>query len=71
MRTAMDSKTRKTKILMLSCLSHNNFPIHKPPPNPSFQQHFCGMYVVLLQIVKNNIILFVNMCIIIYKIYFQ
>lgn len=54
MRTTMDSKTRKTKILMLSCLAHNNFPIHKSPPNPPFQQHFCGMYVVL-QIVKNNI----------------
>ncbi|CAH0600272.1 unnamed protein product [Chrysodeixis includens] len=43
MRTAMDPKTRKTKILMLSCLSHTNFPIHKPPPNPPFQQHFCVM----------------------------
>lgn len=42
-RTAMDPKTRKTKILMLSCLSHSNFPIHKPPPNPPFQQHFCIM----------------------------
>ncbi|CAB3220978.1 unnamed protein product [Arctia plantaginis] len=41
MRTAMDPKTKKTKILMLSCLSHTNFPIHKPPPNPPFQQHFC------------------------------
>lgn len=37
-------KTRKTKILMLSCLTHNYFPIHKPPPNPPFQQHFCGEY---------------------------
>ncbi|XP_037300850.1 DNA polymerase alpha catalytic subunit [Manduca sexta] len=43
MRTAMDPKTKKTKILMLSCLSHNNFPIHKTPPNPPFQQHFCVM----------------------------
>lgn len=43
MRTTMDLKTRKTKILMLSCLSHTNFHLHKPPPNPPFQQHFCGM----------------------------
>ncbi|XP_037963933.2 DNA polymerase alpha catalytic subunit [Plutella xylostella] len=43
MRTTMDPKTKKTKILMLSCLVHNNFPIHKPPPNPPFQQHFCVM----------------------------
>ncbi|CAH0698815.1 unnamed protein product [Spodoptera exigua] len=43
MRTAMDPKTRKTKILMLSCLSHTNFHLHKPPPNPPFQQHFCVM----------------------------
>ncbi|XP_049887428.1 DNA polymerase alpha catalytic subunit [Pectinophora gossypiella] len=43
MRTMMDPKTRKTKIIMLSCLAHNNFPIHKSPPNPPFQQHFCVM----------------------------
>ncbi|XP_075981647.1 DNA polymerase alpha catalytic subunit [Anticarsia gemmatalis] len=43
MRTTMDPKTRKTKILMLSCLSHTSFPIHKPPPNPPFQQYFCVM----------------------------
>lgn len=42
MRTTTDPKTRKTKILMLSCLTHNSFPIHKPPPNPPFNQHFCG-----------------------------
>lgn len=42
MRTTMDPKTRKTKILMISCLSHTNFHLHKPPPNPPFQQHFCG-----------------------------
>lgn len=42
MRTVMDPKTRRTKIAMLSCLQHNSFPIHKPPPNPPFQQHFCG-----------------------------
>ncbi|XP_063393555.1 DNA polymerase alpha catalytic subunit [Cydia fagiglandana] len=41
MRTIMNVKTRKQKILMLSCLVHNNFPVHKPPPNPPFQQHFC------------------------------
>lgn len=40
----MDSKTNKTKILMLSCLVHNSFLIHKPPPNPPFQQHFCGKF---------------------------
>ncbi|KAL4705659.1 hypothetical protein ACJJTC_011221 [Scirpophaga incertulas] len=43
MRTTSDSKTKKTKILMISCLVHNNYPIHKPPPNPPFQQHFCVM----------------------------
>ncbi|KAJ0181362.1 hypothetical protein K1T71_003447 [Dendrolimus kikuchii] len=43
MRTAMDPKTRKTKVVMLSCLQHNSFAIHKPPPNPPFQQHFCVM----------------------------
>ncbi|XP_026764264.2 DNA polymerase alpha catalytic subunit isoform X2 [Galleria mellonella] len=43
MRTTTDPKTRKTKILMLSCLIHNNFPINKSPPNPPFQQHFCVM----------------------------
>ncbi|XP_072935668.1 DNA polymerase alpha catalytic subunit [Epargyreus clarus] len=41
MRTVTDPKTNKTKILMLSCLTHNSFPIDKPPPNPPFQQHFC------------------------------
>ncbi|XP_053601752.1 DNA polymerase alpha catalytic subunit [Plodia interpunctella] len=43
MRTITDPKTRKAKILMLSCLIHNQFPINKPPPNPPFQQHFCVM----------------------------
>ncbi|XP_039745237.1 DNA polymerase alpha catalytic subunit [Pararge aegeria] len=43
MRTTTDPKTNKTKILMLSCLSHNSFPIHKPPPSPPFNQHFCVM----------------------------
>ncbi|CAG4921539.1 unnamed protein product [Colias eurytheme] len=43
MRTATDPKTNRTKILMISCLAHSNFPIHKPPPNPPFQQHFCVM----------------------------
>ncbi|XP_046970891.1 DNA polymerase alpha catalytic subunit [Vanessa cardui] len=43
MRTATDPKTNKTKILMLSCLAHNSFQIHKPPPNPPFHQHFCVM----------------------------
>ncbi|CAG9782777.1 unnamed protein product [Diatraea saccharalis] len=43
MRTISDSKTRKTKILMISCLIHNSYPIHKPPPNPPFEQHFCVM----------------------------
>nr|XP_026485188.1 DNA polymerase alpha catalytic subunit [Vanessa tameamea] len=43
MRTATDPKTNKTKILILSCLAHNSFQIHKPPPNPPFHQHFCVM----------------------------
>ncbi|XP_041974717.1 DNA polymerase alpha catalytic subunit isoform X2 [Aricia agestis] len=43
MRTFTDEKSNKTKILMLSCLAHNSFPIHKPPPNPPFNQHFCVM----------------------------
>ncbi|GBP39586.1 DNA polymerase alpha catalytic subunit [Eumeta japonica] len=43
MRTTIDPKTRKTKIVMLSCLVNNSFPIHKPPSNPPFQQHFCVM----------------------------
>ncbi|XP_047543862.1 DNA polymerase alpha catalytic subunit [Vanessa atalanta] len=43
MRTATDPKTNKTKILMLSCLAHNSFQIHKPSPNPPFHQHFCVM----------------------------
>ncbi|OWR43101.1 putative DNA polymerase alpha catalytic subunit [Danaus plexippus plexippus] len=43
MRTVSDPKTSKTKILMMSCLAHNSFPIHKPPPNPPFHQHFCVM----------------------------
>lgn len=59
MRTTMDLKTRKTKILMLSCLTHNNFSIHKPPPNPPFQQHFCGRYsklqIMYLQFNVNKI----------------
>ncbi|XP_060810527.1 DNA polymerase alpha catalytic subunit [Amyelois transitella] len=43
MRTTTDLKTRKAKIVMISCLIHNQFPINKPPPNPPFQQHFCVM----------------------------
>ncbi|XP_026485188.2 DNA polymerase alpha catalytic subunit [Vanessa tameamea] len=43
MRTVTDPKTNKTKILILSCLAHNSFQIHKPPPNPPFHQHFCVM----------------------------
>lgn len=43
MRTMMDLKSRKTKILMISCLVHNAFPLHKPAPIPPFQQHFCVM----------------------------
>lgn len=47
MRTTTDAKTKKTKILMLSCLVHNSFPIHKSPPNPPFQQHFCSKHFLL------------------------
>ncbi|XP_073947289.1 DNA polymerase alpha catalytic subunit [Choristoneura fumiferana] len=41
MKTMMNPQTKKTKILMISCLVHNSFPVNKPPPNPQFQQHFC------------------------------
>lgn len=54
MRTATDPKTNKTKILMLSCLAHNAFPIHKPPPNPPFHQHFCSKFKKYIFIIIIN-----------------
>lgn len=30
------------EISMISVLTHDKFPLNKPPPNPPFNRHFCG-----------------------------
>ncbi|XP_055642416.1 DNA polymerase alpha catalytic subunit [Toxorhynchites rutilus septentrionalis] len=31
------------EIAMISVLVHDRFPLNKPPPNPPFNRHFCGV----------------------------
>ncbi|XP_013098926.1 DNA polymerase alpha catalytic subunit [Stomoxys calcitrans] len=42
-RTALNSKTLKNEICMISMLVHNRFQIDKPAPNPPFNRHMCGL----------------------------
>lgn len=41
-RSALNPKTMKNEIVMISCLVNNKFFVDKPPPNPPFNRHFCG-----------------------------
>ncbi|XP_005185222.2 DNA polymerase alpha catalytic subunit [Musca domestica] len=42
-RTSLNSKTLKNEICMISMLVHNRFQVDKPPPNPPFNKHMCGL----------------------------
>lgn len=42
MRSVINPKTYHNEIVMISCISHSHYCIDKAPPNPPFQQHFCG-----------------------------
>lgn len=44
MRSVLNTKSLTNEIVMISCISHNQYSIDKSPPNPPFQQHFCGKY---------------------------
>lgn len=41
-RTILNSKSSQNELVMVGCLVHNSFPLDKAPPNPPFQEHFCG-----------------------------
>lgn len=41
-RSVIDPKTYNNEIVMISCISHSQYSVDKAPPNPPFQQHFCG-----------------------------
>ena len=49
MRTALHPTNGQNEIVMLSCLVHHKFHIDKAPPQPPYQQHFCGEYSELLK----------------------
>ncbi|KAI8124623.1 DNA polymerase alpha catalytic subunit [Lucilia cuprina] len=42
-RTALNPKTLKNEICMISMLSHNRFFIDRPAPQPAFNKHMCGL----------------------------
>lgn len=41
-RTAINPKTTKNEVVMISCLVNNKFALDKPAPSPPFNRHFCG-----------------------------
>lgn len=42
-RTALNNKTLKNEICVISMLVNNRFHIDKPAPNPPFNRHMCGL----------------------------
>ncbi|XP_055704301.1 DNA polymerase alpha catalytic subunit isoform X2 [Phlebotomus papatasi] len=42
-RSNLNMKTTKNEIVMISCLIQDRFPLDKPPPNPAFNRHLCGL----------------------------
>lgn len=42
-RTALNPKTLKNEIVMISMLAHNRFHLDKPAPQPAFNRHMCGL----------------------------
>lgn len=42
-RTALNPKTLKNEVCMISMLVHNRFHIDKPAPTPAFNRHMCGL----------------------------
>jgi DNA polymerase alpha subunit A len=44
MRTVLHPTNGQNEVVMISCLVHNGFHVDRAPPQPPFQQHFCGQY---------------------------
>jgi DNA polymerase alpha subunit A len=44
MRTVLHATNGQNEVVMISCLVHNGFHVDRAPPQPPFQQHFCGQY---------------------------
>lgn len=42
MKSVVNPKSYNNEIVMISCISHNQYNVDKTSPNPPFQQHFCG-----------------------------
>lgn len=43
-RAVVNPKTMSNEIAMISVLTHTKYSVDKKPPNPMFEQHFCGRY---------------------------
>jgi DNA polymerase alpha subunit A len=44
LRTVLHPTNGQNEITMISCLVHSGFHVDRAPPQPPFQQHFCGQY---------------------------
>ncbi|XP_044743890.1 DNA polymerase alpha catalytic subunit [Chrysoperla carnea] len=40
-RTTLNPSTNQTEIVMISCLTHSKYEIHKSAPEPMYENHFC------------------------------
>ncbi|XP_071950860.1 DNA polymerase alpha catalytic subunit-like [Antedon mediterranea] len=43
LRTVLNTKTHQNEVIAIAGLVHHEYHIHKAPPNPPFQQHFCAI----------------------------
>jgi hypothetical protein len=44
MRTVLHPTNGQNEVVMIGCLVHSGFHVDRAPPQPPFQQHFCGQY---------------------------
>lgn len=46
-RTVVDPESRMSEIVMIGCLIHTKYSVGRKPPNPPFENHFCGKFSML------------------------
>ncbi|XP_059612246.1 DNA polymerase alpha catalytic subunit [Phlebotomus argentipes] len=42
-RSSLNTKNMKNEIVMIACLIQDKFLVDRPPPNPAFNRHLCGV----------------------------
>ena len=42
-RSALNTKSQRNQIVMISCLVNSKYNVDKPAPTPPFNRHFCGV----------------------------